>query len=74
MESLGRPFRGQKGVTLIELAIVVIIIGILASQAIPYFLGTTVKAKQSEAKQILKTDLRDAESLLYRVRHLLADK
>ena len=46
--------RGQKGFTLIELMIVVVIIGILAALAIPRFMRATTKSKQSEAKQILK--------------------
>jgi type IV pilus assembly protein PilA len=46
--------RGQKGFTLIELMIVVVIIGILAALAIPRFMRATTKSKQSEARQILK--------------------
>ncbi len=46
--------RNSRGFTLIEIMIVVVIIGILASLALPRFMQSTLKSKQSEAKLILK--------------------
>ena len=46
--------RNNHGFTLIELMIVVVIIGILAALAIPRFMRSNTKSKQSEAKQLLK--------------------
>ena len=51
---LSKLHRSNKGFTLIELMIVVVIIGILAALAIPRFMASTTKSKQSEAKQLLK--------------------
>ena len=49
-----RELRSRRGFTLIELMIVVVIISILATLAIPRFMAANTRAKQSEAKQILK--------------------
>jgi type IV pilus assembly protein PilE len=49
-----RQYSDNRGFTLIELMIVVVIIGILASLAIPRFMTASMRSKQSEAKLILK--------------------
>jgi type IV pilus assembly protein PilA len=41
----------EKGFTLVELLVVIVIIGILTAIALPTFLNETAKAKQVEAKQ-----------------------
>ena len=59
-----RLFRAEKGFTLVELMIVVVIVGILAAVAIPMYRGSTDRARASEAVAALGS-IRSAMRVYY---------
>ncbi len=56
----------KKGFTLLELLIVIIILGVLASIAIPRYFGAIAKARESEARGTL-SQLRQVEQAYFTV-------
>ena len=51
----------QKGFTLVELMIVIVIVGILSAVALPNFLNQTNKARATEARTQLSAALKNAQ-------------
>jgi type IV pilus assembly protein PilE len=49
-----RYYRHSKGITLVELLIVILIVGILAGVAVPVYTNYMVRARRSDAKTVLE--------------------
>ncbi len=52
----------EKGFTLVELMIVIVIVGILSAVALPNFLNQTAKAKATEAKSDISAIIKNASA------------
>jgi prepilin-type N-terminal cleavage/methylation domain-containing protein len=51
----GRARDAQRGFTFVELAVTVVVIGLLAAIAIPVFTGTRARATEASAQSLLRT-------------------
>jgi len=60
--SAGKKNLLQKGFTLVELMIVIVIVGILSAVALPNFLSQTEKAKGTEAKSKISAFLKQGHA------------
>lgn len=62
LKMIRKRMNGEKGFTLVELLVVVIIIAILSAIAIPTFLGQRSKAQDSAARSLVRNAATAAES------------
>ena len=53
----------EKGFTLVELMIVIVIVGVLSAVALPNFLGQTKKARATEAQSAISAAYKNAQQL-----------